>query len=139
MIARRAASDGADQDRRPGQVLGPFGRGDHHRAGAVGLQAEVEQAQGAGDHARGQVVVQGHRLAVHDRVRRLVGVLAASHGHRAQLLRHRAIFQHVAARHQGEGLAGGHKTVGQIELVIAPAPAHDLGPGAALARAEAGL
>ena len=48
-------------------VAGALRRGDDHRAGAVGLQAAVEQAQRLGDPARALVIGERDRLA-HDRV-----------------------------------------------------------------------
>jgi hypothetical protein len=103
-----------------------FGGGDHHGAGAVGLEAVVEQAQRRADHPRGEIVVHRQRPVVHLGIRVGVGPFPAGQGDGAELSLVGAELDHVPAGQHGEHLARGGEAVGNEELVEGP-PAADAG------------
>ena len=100
LLARRISIGRFDEI--PRALLGR----DDDRARPVALEAAIEQAVRVGDHRRGLVVVERHRLPAHHRARVAARVPAERHRDPAQLLGSRAVEVHVAARRQGVGGGG---------------------------------
>jgi hypothetical protein len=83
------------------QAAGAFDRSNDERDTAIGFPAAVEQSQGLGDQARGQIVIRGDRLLVED-----LGVggrmLARGHRQLREVLGRCAGLVHVAAHADGD-------------------------------------
>ena len=95
VVAGPGLAEAEQVDRRLAQVARALGRGDDHGDGAVGDQAAVEQVQRLDDPARRVVVVEGHRLAVHLRVRVQLRPRALADRDRPELVVRRAVEVHV--------------------------------------------
>ena len=99
-----------------------LGARDDVGAGAVVLQAQVEQPQRLADHARAAVVVPVHRPVPHHRVGVVVGVPPLGDGDRAErpgeVLVGEAVHDGVPARPQREELARRHQAVGPGERPV---------------------
>ena len=99
LVPRRPAvdarADGLDAQRRVAQVLGPVAPGHDHRGRAVARDVAVVEAERRRDHARRDVVVHRHRVAV-DRVRVQLGVAARVQRDPRELLARRAVLVEVA-------------------------------------------
>ena len=69
---------------------------DDHRSGAIAGHVAIEETEGVGDHACGEVVVHGHRIAV-DGIGVERGVLAVVQRDLRELLAGRAVLVEVPA------------------------------------------
>ena len=107
-----------------GRVLGPVGAGHHDGAGAVGLEAEVEETQRRRDHARRQVVVHRQGPVVHLCRRVGVGPVAAGKRDVRQVLLTGPELEHVALGDEGEDLSGRQQSV-RLEVLVVGAAAAD--------------
>src|SRR5439155_15981735 len=97
-------SDGTEEGGWFWAVADTRSRGHDDRAGAVGLEAEVEQAKGPGDHPGPQVVVHGQRPAEHLGGRVGIGPGPADERDMSEVLLGRAVLEHMALGHDGEYL-----------------------------------
>ncbi len=89
-----------DQDRPLPERLGAFCRGHHDRAGAVAIEAAIEQTERIDDKARGEIVFDRHRL-FHHRIGVAQCVLAERCRDGGKILARRAVLEHVAAGAKG--------------------------------------
>ena len=88
-----------------GELVGPFGRGQDHGGGAVGLGAAVEQPQRPADGGRGEHLVDGD-LVLEVGVGIEAPVVMVLHGHRRQHLRGGPELVHVPCGEGGEQYGG---------------------------------
>ena len=110
------------------QVARPLGRHEHERAGAVGLEAAVEEAERLDDARRCGMVGEGHRAIVHHGGGVQIRVPPERHGHVAQLLGGRAVAIHVAADEEGHADRGVEEPERkrEAERRVLRAHAHDI-------------
>ena len=102
------------EDGRVREIARALGRGEHHRRPAIGLEAAVELAQGLGDEGRREVVLEGERLASHQRLLVLVRVLAAGERHPGGILVADPVQVLVAGEDERVELRGAHRAVRQV-------------------------
>ncbi len=88
-------ADGLDPQGRVSQILGPIAPGHDDRGRAVARNVAVVETKRRRDHARREVVVHRHRVAV-DRLRVERGVAARVQGDPRELLSGRAVLVEVA-------------------------------------------
>ena len=86
-----ALGDAGDIDRRLLEIPGALRRGHDNRAGGVGLEATIVEAEWIGDPSRGEIVVEGKRTAMHHGLFVELGVLALGDGDRAHRLKRGAV------------------------------------------------
>ena len=112
-----------DADGPAAQPRGPVGAGDDDGHRPVDGHVAVEDAQRAGHHVRGQVVVHGQRLAVPHRPGVELGVGPAGEHHRAPVLVGGAQLVGVALGEHGVARGAGGDAVGGPESELARGPA----------------
>ena len=93
-----------DIDRGLLEIAGALGRTDDHGAGAVGLQAAVEQPERLGNHARVAVIVHRHRAVAHESLLIELRMFARGHRDRRRPLQRNLVLLDVACRQPGEPL-----------------------------------
>ena len=104
--------DSDDVGRGLFQVLGPFGGGDDHAGGVVGLQAAVQQVGHWTDDPAGvHDVLDGHPL-LHHRFGVVASVIAMGHLDVGQVLALHAIGCHMLGEVKCELLDGADQAVG---------------------------
>ena len=94
--------------------LRPFRRGDQQRAGAIGLQAAIDDMERLGDPGRAVIILDRHRPAAHLGARIVLRVGTDRRRHRRKILVGGAVLDHVAAAQQGEMLRR-HGDAGRVE------------------------
>src|SRR5581483_5162907 len=121
--------------RRASAVACPLDSRDDDRAGAVGLQAVVEQAQRLAYPTGFEVLVERQGLLVHHRARVAVCVVAYRDGDRRELLARASELVEVAARQQCDLVDWPEQAEGPRPLLMTADALADLRPRAAGGRA----
>ena len=93
-----AFGDAGDIDRLLLQILRALGRGHHHRACRIGLEAAIEEPERIRNPARLHVVVEGKRTPAHDGLLVKLRVLARGQRDGRHRLERRTVEVHVAGR-----------------------------------------
>src|SRR5262249_47558496 len=94
----------SDVNRALAQVAGSLGRTDDHCAGAVSLEATVEEPKGFGDHPSCAIVLQRQRPSAHEGFFVELRMLAGGDGDRSRSFYRNLVLVKVASRQPREPL-----------------------------------
>ncbi len=112
VLGGQALGDGVEVDGPPPAVAGALGGDDDAGQRPVRLQAVVVEAERFADPAGGHVHLAGQRAFVHDRVRVLVGPVAAGERHVEEVVAGGPVRVHVPPGQHADLVGGPQQSVG---------------------------